>query len=724
MPKSDAVWGIDIGQCALKAIRCRPHADPKQVVADAFDYVEYPQILSQPGADAAELIREALSVFLSRNSVKGDRVAISVPGQNGLARFIKLPPVESKKIPDIVRYEARQQIPFDLDEVVWDYQRMGGGSDQEGFALETEIGLFAMKHEQVIRALEPFVKADIDVDIVQLTPLALYNYLRFDQMVDLPSGEEFDPENPPPSVVILSLGTDASDLVVTNGYRVWQRSVPVGGNHFTRALTKEMKLTFPKAEHLKRNATSAQDPKAVFQAMRPVFNDLLTEVQRSIGYFQSIDRAATIERIYALGSAIKLPGLRKYLEQHLGIEVVKVESFRGLVGSSVVANPAFQENLGGFGVCFGLAVQGLNKGGVHTNLLPREQVRDRLIREKKPWTVAAVAVTLLALAVSYASFARGLTSVDAKLFANAERKAGAVSQNSSEIKGKVDAERSRFSEITRRGQALVGNIEGRFLWVEMLKAINECLPVDKVAAVPQVTASGEPVYRPIEDRDELHMSSLECVWVDNVRNWFTNVYKPASQGKIVNLKGGSSKVDEFGAQSGESESPPPDQAAGGEDQGGAKELPEGPGYVVIVKGRHYHNYAQAEARKLQGAQYVKDKFIRALQDSSKKIELPVRSGKPVKVSLKELGIRYPVLVNPGQIRTETVENPNVEAEGSRTGAAAKPAADSAAAHAPKKVEVRVFDFMVQMIWQPTPASKRLENRQKAEQASSEPAASP
>ena len=87
--------------------------------------------------------------ILSRNSVTGDRVAISVGGHAGLVRFIRLPPVEAKKIPDIVKYEARQQIPFDLNDVIWDYQRMGGGSEEEGFALEAEIGLFAMKRDAV-----------------------------------------------------------------------------------------------------------------------------------------------------------------------------------------------------------------------------------------------------------------------------------------------------------------------------------------------------------------------------------------------------------------------------------------------------------------------------------------------------------------------------------------------------------------------------------------------
>ncbi|MCL4194409.1 MAG: type IV pilus assembly protein PilM, partial [Thermoguttaceae bacterium] len=423
MAKSNAVWGIDIGNASLKALRCRPGEDASQIIADAFDYIEYPKILTQPGAEPAELVNEALKQFLSRNNVRGDRVAISVSGQNGLARFIKLPPVESKKIPDIVRYEARQQIPFDLNDVIWDYQRLGGGSEEEGFVLEAEIGLFAMKREQVHRALDPFQKAGIEVDFVQLTPLALYNYLVFDQLTDLPPADEYDPENPPPSVVVLSMGTDATDLVITNGYRVWQRSIPLGGNHFTKALTKELKLTFAKAEHLKRNAMSAQDPKAVFQAMRPVFNDLLTEIQRSIGYFTTIDRNAEIGRVVALGSGMKLPGLRRYLAQSLGYDVVRVESFRGLTGSEVIGAGTFKDNLISFGVAYGLALQGLGRGVLRTNLIPKEIVKDRIIREKKPWAVAAAAMLLMGMTLSFVSASRVLGTVDESRFGQAEQAA-------------------------------------------------------------------------------------------------------------------------------------------------------------------------------------------------------------------------------------------------------------------------------------------------------------
>src|SRR5207248_5756145 len=121
MAKPTAVWGIDIGQCALKALKLEL-ADDGKPTATAFDYIEHPKILSQPDADPDQLTREALEKFLSRNQLGSDLVAISVAGQSGLARFVKLPPVEEKKITDIVRFEAKQQIQLPLDEVVWDYQ--------------------------------------------------------------------------------------------------------------------------------------------------------------------------------------------------------------------------------------------------------------------------------------------------------------------------------------------------------------------------------------------------------------------------------------------------------------------------------------------------------------------------------------------------------------------------------------------------------------------------
>src|SRR4029450_5625498 len=178
MAVNKGVWGIDIGQWALNALRLEL-IDGKPT-ATAFDYVEHTKILSQPDADPDTLIREALDKFLSRNQVKLDGVAGGIAGQSGLARFVKLPPVEEKKIAEIVKFEAKQQIPFPLEEVVWDFQKVAGGEVVDGFAMETEVGLFAMKRDIISRYLGYFNQSKIEVQTVQMSPLALVNLATYE----------------------------------------------------------------------------------------------------------------------------------------------------------------------------------------------------------------------------------------------------------------------------------------------------------------------------------------------------------------------------------------------------------------------------------------------------------------------------------------------------------------------------------------------------------------
>jgi type IV pilus assembly protein PilM len=691
MAKSSAVWGIDIGQCALKALRCRAGDEPGTIVADAFDYIEYPKILSQPDADPAELVREALELFMSRNSVRGDKVAISVSGQSGLARFIKLPPVESKKIPDIVKYEARQQIPFALEDVVWDYQQMAGGSEEDGFALETEVGLFAMKRDQVFRALKPFEEAGIEVDVIQLTPLTIYNYTVFDQMQDLPPADQYDPDNPPDSVVVLSLGTDTTDLVITNGYRVWQRSIPLGGSHFTKALTKELRLTFAKAEHLKKHATQAEDPKAVFQAMRPVFNDLVTEIQRSIGYFTSIDRGAKIGRVIALGNAMKLPGLQKYLSQNLGNPVSDVQKYRGITGEAVVGAPAFKDNMLSFAVCYGLVLQGLGLGTLSTNLLPREILTDRRIRDKKPWAVAMVAALMLGCTISFFGHWRAWNSVAQSRFEDAMREASSADSQANNEKAGYDTSVTTFQDTNRMGEGLIGNVDGRLLWLELYKAIQQCLPGDP------------PDKRPAEisQRNELHIEALTCEHFADLGTWYSQ-----GIGELIASQQGppqAAAADAAAAAPADQPTVPVDPAAAAPADAAAAEAqpPAGDGWVIELTGYHYHNN---DTRQM-GSAFVRNTLIENLKNG--KVQLPGKDGQLTEVAVKDLGISHPVIISEiSAPRSVTIENPNAE-----------PTTGPDGTQVPAKpLQLRRFDFVLQFAWKPTPLSERLkvqEERAKA-----------
>ena len=623
MAKTQGVWGIDLGQNALKAMRCLPHEeDPKRVVADAFDFIEYPKILSASDPDSAELIQDAIKQFLARNSVKGDKVVISVPGQAGLARFIKLPPVESKKIPALVQFEAKQQIPFPLDEVIWDFQQLSGGAEEEGFALETEVGIFAIKRDQVYRSLAPFQKAAIEVDIVQLAPLSLYNFVAFDQMLNLPPPDEFDPEEPPESVVLLSMGCDTTDLVVTNGYRVWQRSIPIGGSHFTKALVKDFDLSFSKAEHLKRNATSAQDPKAVFQAMRPIFNDLVTECQRSLNFFQNLDRNAKIGKILGLGNVMKLPGIRTYLSQNLGYEVERLDKFEMLSGPAVTESKTFKDNIMSFPVCYGLALQGMRDIRIRTNLIPREILQDRMIRAKKPWAVAAAAALLMGMSVSAVwEYWRPWNTVHESHYTSAESESRSASQEADTLKASFEQAVTEFQGTDELGKHLVENVTQRELWLEMLRSINLCLPPYPELMNEKPKEDWSESER-ITNRHQINVTAVESQWVDNLGNWWTLVSALPHMREAAKATAPPADPNN-----------PTDPSATPAPAG-----PSGAGWVVRLTGHHYHNPNNLDD---QGAAYIKKTVLAHL--AMNKVEFV--EGNTLKTyPVGELGIKFPVII--------------------------------------------------------------------------------
>ena len=369
------IWGIDLGKCALKAVRLRASGDD-MVELLACDYVSHGKVLTAQESDREEVMRSSLEKFLSRNDLSADKIVVIVPGQHTLARFSKLPPLEEKKIPDIVRYEADQQIPFDIDEVVWDYQIF-----REEDSPDIEVGIFAMKRELIREYLLPFENAAIEPLLVQASPLALYNAVAFDGL--LAKG----------TTVLLDIGTENTDLVVATPHHLWARTIPLGGNSFTGSLVKAFKLSFSKAEKLKRTAETSKYRRQIFQAMRPVFADLVQELQRSIGFYTSTHRDAKLTRCLAMGAGLQLPVLQKYVQQNLGIPVTRPEAFQKI---RFVGSPGpFKEHLLSFAVAYGAALQGLGLGNINSSLLPPEIARQVIWRKKRPFFGAAAACLAL-----------------------------------------------------------------------------------------------------------------------------------------------------------------------------------------------------------------------------------------------------------------------------------------------------------------------------------------
>ena len=374
MSSKKEAWGVEVGAQAIKAMKLGRHGN--EVALLDFDIMPFKQVLTTPDLNVEEAIRVNLDALATKHEFDKSTVVVSVPGHMAFARFAKLPPIEATKVKSIVAYEAQQQIPFPIDEVEWDYQVFA----QED-APDIEVGIFAITKERVANVLSNYRAVGMRVDMLTLSPVAVYNAFAHENAGGTGHGS---------GTVYLDIGTTSTDIIVVEDETIWLRTLPLGGNHFTQALMKQFKISFAKAEKLKLEATTSKYAKQIYQAMRGVFNDLVTEIERSLGFYTSLNREAELTRIVGVGSTWKLPGLQKYIKQNTRMQVVRPDGFAQLEVEDRRA-AEFSSAAVNMATAYGLALQGLGMGVVDANVLPQSVLKQRMWKAKQPWIIAAAA---------------------------------------------------------------------------------------------------------------------------------------------------------------------------------------------------------------------------------------------------------------------------------------------------------------------------------------------
>src|SRR5687767_11974030 len=499
-------WGIDIGNRALKAVKLVREEGGLRV--DDFDVIEHETVLSESGDNREQLIQTALTNFVTRHLAKGGEVAIGVSGQSSFARFIKLPPVEKSKIPEIVRFEAIQQIPFPLDDVEWSYQLFTADDSPD-----VEVGIFAMRKELVNQHIGYFTDAELNVQVVQMNPLAVYNAMYYDGRIK-------------GTTMIIDMGAENTDLIIADESTIWLRSIPIGGNNFTETLVKSFKLNFAKAEDLKRNAASSKYARQIFQAMRPVFADLVAEVQRSIGFYASVHRDSRIKKILALGGTFKLPGLQKYLQQNLQLDVERLDN----LGAGAPPDPktagAFNDNILSMVSAYGLALQAMGEGKLTSSLLPARIRREKLWQDKAKWFAAAAGLFVLGTGVGFGAWFVHNVNYDS---ASAER------DRISQLQGQVTTLDADWSSIEQSGatdRQRITNIRAltdyRDLWPTMLVDIDATIPKAPPDIAKRVPARNQREQITLESISSRYAPDLSAVLTDpDFRKYADNANLPA-----------------------------------------------------------------------------------------------------------------------------------------------------------------------------------------------------
>ena len=469
------IWSVDLGKSALKAVRLR--RDKNNVEILAVDKVDYP--VSQNGTDAGDATKEALSIFRSRNEVR-DPLVVCHPGQGTFSRFIKVPAFDDKKVQDMVQYEASQQIPFPLDEVIWDYHMV----DREYLSgEERDVGLFAVRREAIDDFLLEFVEEGFSVEMLPIGYLALFNYIKYDLSPTEPS-------------VVLDIGATHTDLILIEGERFWVRPLPHSGQEMTRAIMDRFKLKYGEAEKLKTAAAKAPaQATKIFQAViQPKLKELVQEVQRSIGFYRSQSGSVDFTRLYLVGNGARIIGIKKYLQDQLSMPVHRVQSIHHLRINRDVNVKLLQLQLPSFGTALGAGIQALGVGACDVDLVPREEKAKKAAERKKKHVYFAALLLLAFVMLSSAIIRSRVSEADRNLSQATSLPKQLILRPEAAAKGLLEEiddpkREARRALIQRIGETRQAGLEGIRALDDVLQKIPNAEVVDE--RVPVDDPEGE-----------------------------------------------------------------------------------------------------------------------------------------------------------------------------------------------------------------------------------------
>jgi hypothetical protein len=257
----------------------------------------------------------------------------------------------------------------------------------------------------------------------------------------------------------------------------------------------------------------------ILQAMRPVFTDLASEVQRSLGFYNSSNPNTKIVRIVALGGGTKLRGLLKYLHQTLQIPVERPDSFKRLGMGPGVSPAKFHENVSDFGIVYGLALQGLGLARIESNLLPRNIARSMAWASKGRYFIAAACMLLT---VSLLCFARtGLDKMNYTKNAQIRQKTLMALSNVEGAKEMFEKEQAKGTE----SEKIINKEFEPFQYREVIPLLHETI----ISALPNEQNNPEQaeLYKAFASGDaktikEIPREQRKQVFITGMTIYFTN----------------------------------------------------------------------------------------------------------------------------------------------------------------------------------------------------------
>jgi type IV pilus assembly protein PilM len=426
------------------------------------------ELLADPATDSSRVsqVKMAVQEMVDAFKIKSGKVNYSIPSQSVFTRFVKLPPMEEGKIDQVINFEAQQNVPFPINEVVWDYQIVGDGKDGK-----MEVVLVAIKSDLLNEINSAVEDSGITTSVVDVGPMALCNAYRYNYS-DLTG-----------CTLLIDIGARTTNLIFIEAQKVFSRSISIGGTTITSAIARDFGESFGEAEARKKkvgfvslggNYAEPSDPDVsrVSKVIRNTMTRLHAEISRSISFYRSQQQGSQPVRGFLCGAATNLPYMSEFFHEKLNMPIEFLNPLRNVaVGSGVQIEDA-SKNAHILGELVGLSLREVSDCPMELSLQPQSVVRAQEMASKRPKFLIAGVCILLAL-VGWLAYYWNAAKIENTVINNT---LNPQVQSLQELEGKFASLRKEAKAAQETAMPFLQAIEERDAWLKIMDDINARLP--------------------------------------------------------------------------------------------------------------------------------------------------------------------------------------------------------------------------------------------------------
>src|SRR4051794_28869277 len=376
MASPKRIVSLDLGTQSVSLAEFRSEANGG-LVLNAYRSTE---LLADPAADATRHAQAKMAVteMVIGAGMKGHLVNFAIAAQSVFTRFVKLPSVGEEQVDQIVTFEAQQNVPYPINEVVWDYQLV-----ETGDSSQVEVVIVAIKSDLLDEINESVESSGVTTAVVDVSPMALYNAFRYNYS---------DVSGP---ALIIDIGARTTNLVFIEPNKVFSRSISSGGNTITAAIAKEFQEAFGAAEERKKRDgfvslggayADADDPDVarVSKITRNTMTRLHSEISRSISFYRSQQGGAQPARVYLAGASTSMPYMREFFQEKFQMPVEFFNPLRNVTVSPSLNVEELGHKAHTLGGLVGLALRSVSSCPMELNLRPASVIRRQQATRQRP----------------------------------------------------------------------------------------------------------------------------------------------------------------------------------------------------------------------------------------------------------------------------------------------------------------------------------------------------